>query len=1086
MDFIFNSGDVRLKGGQGRFLRDESKRLLRYFLASVAIPEKELWVNLSPYEKDRIIPEVLGRTEMGRDLLSQDYVLKQMTASLLSPEGGAGREFWARVYDEARKRYGTTDIPVDTFNKVWIVPERAEVYEHKDAAFVVQSKLKVMLDSDYVALSKKPFPARGHVPLNVDELQGNVSPGTLPTPLGSNLKASQVNRPSTNSLENDIAKDVLRDIIIPILEKEVNEGENFSLLRQVYHSLILATWYKRKVKETLLGRAYADRQRIAGIDTGDQAEAEKIWQRYVEAFRKGAYNFIREEYDPQTHETVPRKYFSGGVSMYGAYSLSDKLLTIPLERLPVQAMASSSRDWAMRVDLRVPRYSKRGIFEAARRNQAAEPAKPKPVVIEEKKDVPGEWWKKIQGRSVSKELVEVRPQDWRQQVESLWTVQRFEHLIAADYERDALEKHVANTVDILTRNVVLRAEELSQYLDILAGLFSLAGVYIREEDLSDIVSGSPSLDAIRFLNDEVERARQVVAPMMLLGYVSEMVLLARTSDEITQAVTAVMRIYQQMGPAQPVKVRKELMNILGQVPTLEFFNVAVSGSADINDSRGEFSLPLLANQNMLLLGEPTIAEYRAIQDHLKYLWRIEDEASKAVILSQNRMWPKWQDLRKGKGTGLGGFVYLALTSKPTPLQIHELMVESRDVPGTTVSRLDQNRVDAYVFSVLHGSHDFIHDQVAGVHETMKAWLEYYESDGQIMRPRPAHVTGYVSWPPAEEDFVTFGSPYYKFDVMAALNSEVQLPSMSKREKVIDMIRRLERNTAPILEKPPRVADARSKTGYLALDKALQALAGSSSLTRTDTLDLLYALLEANKVLKELEDSRDIGVMPNLILALGWLENKAFSALREVRESRFADDLMESLVRTPWFKAAVEFMFRIHTPSWHVFNVWGEHWDELPPKEICSILANRAFRLSYEWSQLYRVKGREHLTKLLWSGNLLDAVIMLNNDFSWPEFKLDRMTRPKLEEDLYIWGESGASTADPGQAETLSPERKTFDKGGIDLDMENAAFSVSRNGTGEGFVFDPAGVQDPGGVEGLIPVIRGIMPLSAVPDFMGLN
>ena len=61
-------------------------KLTKYFLASLAIPDDDQWVNLSPYEKDRIIKDDFGKTEMGRDLLAQDYMLKQITASLIYPE----------------------------------------------------------------------------------------------------------------------------------------------------------------------------------------------------------------------------------------------------------------------------------------------------------------------------------------------------------------------------------------------------------------------------------------------------------------------------------------------------------------------------------------------------------------------------------------------------------------------------------------------------------------------------------------------------------------------------------------------------------------------------------------------------------------------------------------------------------------------------------------------------------------------------------------------------------------------------------------------------------------------------------------
>ena len=70
-----------------------------------------MWVNLSPYEKDRIVPDAFGQTEMGRDLLAQDYMLKQLTASLMYPGEELGKKFWDNVYKEAQERYGTTNIP---------------------------------------------------------------------------------------------------------------------------------------------------------------------------------------------------------------------------------------------------------------------------------------------------------------------------------------------------------------------------------------------------------------------------------------------------------------------------------------------------------------------------------------------------------------------------------------------------------------------------------------------------------------------------------------------------------------------------------------------------------------------------------------------------------------------------------------------------------------------------------------------------------------------------------------------------------------------------------------------------------------
>jgi len=281
-DFIIDRGE---SGLDDEAIRGESLKMVKYFMAALTVPEDELWVNLSPYEKDRIIPESFGVTGMGRDLLAQDYVLKQLTASLMYPEDELGQKFWERVYTRARKLFGTTEIPVNTFNKVWIVPDKAVIFERGSTAFVAQSHLKVMLEEDYVALR---------------ENLGDKSRGM------DQLEASDIT--ATSQLSSQVVKDVL----IPEIEKEVNEGKNFANLRQIYDAVILATWYKKNLKESLLGQVYVDQNKIKGIDIEDKNAKQKIYNQYVEAFKKGVYDFIKEDYDPVAQEIIPRRYFSGG------------------------------------------------------------------------------------------------------------------------------------------------------------------------------------------------------------------------------------------------------------------------------------------------------------------------------------------------------------------------------------------------------------------------------------------------------------------------------------------------------------------------------------------------------------------------------------------------------------------------------------------------------------------------------------------------------------------------------------------------------------------------------------------------------
>jgi len=107
-------------------------------------------------------------------------------------------------------------------------------------------------------------------------------------------------------------------VIIPEIEKEVNEGENFSRLRQIYHSFILATWYKTSLKEGLLNKVYADQKKIEGLEIDDKNSKDKIYQQYLSAYQKGVYAFIKEDYDSHTQRIIPRKYFSGGIKLSGS------------------------------------------------------------------------------------------------------------------------------------------------------------------------------------------------------------------------------------------------------------------------------------------------------------------------------------------------------------------------------------------------------------------------------------------------------------------------------------------------------------------------------------------------------------------------------------------------------------------------------------------------------------------------------------------------------------------------------------------------------------------------------------------------
>lgn len=283
-DFIVSRGDDKI---QGPALKAESEKLVKFFLTAMTIPDTEAWVNLSPYEANRIIPEALGKTEMGKVMLEQDYLLKQLASSLTNPETDLGKKFWTNVRAQVQEQFGTTDIPMSTFNKVWIVPAKAEVAEKDGKVLITQNRLQVMLEEDLEAMQK-----------TLDAGRSTLEKSTSVQSLTSDITA--------------LSSQVFRTTILPSIEKEINEGKNFAAVRQIYDAAILAVWYKSALKESLLGKIYADKSKVKGIETDAVGFKQDVYNQYVQAFKKGAYNIIKEDFDMNTAESVPTRYFSGG------------------------------------------------------------------------------------------------------------------------------------------------------------------------------------------------------------------------------------------------------------------------------------------------------------------------------------------------------------------------------------------------------------------------------------------------------------------------------------------------------------------------------------------------------------------------------------------------------------------------------------------------------------------------------------------------------------------------------------------------------------------------------------------------------
>ena len=147
---------------------------------------------------------------------------------------------------------------------------------------MVESKLKVMLEQDYLSLEKH-----------------------------EGIQSKQAQAKDTNQLGSQI----VREIVIPELTKEVNENKNFARLRQVYNSLILATWYKKKIKDSILTKCMRIRTRWPVLILMTRRKKRRSISDILRPLKKAFITISKKNIDPVTQETIPRKYFSGGVQL---------------------------------------------------------------------------------------------------------------------------------------------------------------------------------------------------------------------------------------------------------------------------------------------------------------------------------------------------------------------------------------------------------------------------------------------------------------------------------------------------------------------------------------------------------------------------------------------------------------------------------------------------------------------------------------------------------------------------------------------------------------------------------------------------
>lgn len=257
-------------------------RMLKYFFGFLAIPEEDLWVNLSSDEKDRIIPESLSRLNIGKDLLIGDYLLKSLTCYLTNPNNKYGKAYWDKLEKVTSKISSSKKLNHSNFYKIWIIPEKAVIYRDKDSIFIQEAKLKVMLEEDFLRVVKN-----------------------------QNIKISKLEKTI-----NKKAKKIFKEQLLPVISQQVNYADSFAPLRQIYYAFILATYLKNDLSKDKVFGQYINQKKIANLTLPNNDQSKKIvYQSYLDNLNRGVYNTIQKKYDQNNKRKILQRYFSGGLRL---------------------------------------------------------------------------------------------------------------------------------------------------------------------------------------------------------------------------------------------------------------------------------------------------------------------------------------------------------------------------------------------------------------------------------------------------------------------------------------------------------------------------------------------------------------------------------------------------------------------------------------------------------------------------------------------------------------------------------------------------------------------------------------------------
>ncbi|MGN9913837.1 hypothetical protein ACTMTJ_40515 [Phytohabitans sp. LJ34] len=240
------------------------------FFTWLALPPASFTVNLNPDEPHRIMDAKLGRTEAGRTLLDADFQMKKTVAKLIHPDSATGKQFWPELHGET---------PCFSMRQ-WIVPRPAVVREQGNELFILDAPLEVKMETEYL------------------KTKGSGSEGC----------------PNHSTADTSHNEGVYRVVVLPELQKAVNEAPEYADLRRVYASRVAAEWYReRSAKKPTAYGHLIDSGDVSAWPLRERWTPKDTWNRFVKSYKDGEFRVERTT--REGFMQVTRLYVYGGVDL---------------------------------------------------------------------------------------------------------------------------------------------------------------------------------------------------------------------------------------------------------------------------------------------------------------------------------------------------------------------------------------------------------------------------------------------------------------------------------------------------------------------------------------------------------------------------------------------------------------------------------------------------------------------------------------------------------------------------------------------------------------------------------------------------